>query len=254
MPNELTRMQIQESYQELSHKISAVMGSNYSTAETFFNSFMKFCETDQVLLTITSPLKEVNVPFDDWWNRSYPNGSRKFELPDDPLKQYAFLYQLSLKIYSRELSYNGVCFDYFRSDHLNDNIHQFNQNVIQTLNNYFHQKLNRLITSIPVDNKQVYPPIIHVSGDNSRVNINSVDRSTNIVSIEMNQFDDIENIILQIQDEGERTVCLNSFNELKESVGTGSYIQKYQQFIATAADHITLAAPLATFLAGLLSS
>lgn len=70
----------------------------------------------------------------------------------------------------------------------------------------------------------------------------------------MSQFDEIETIINQFQDEQERTVWLNSFNDLKDSVNSESYVQKYKEFITTAADHMTLIAPFVTFLTGLLPS
>ncbi|WP_440951309.1 hypothetical protein [Methanosphaerula subterraneus] len=255
MPNDFTRIQINDSFQELSHQISSVMSSNANTAETFFNGFMNFCETDQVLVSITSPLKEFDIPFNEWWNKTYPNGSRIFVLPEDPLKRQAFLYQLCLKIYRNEFKYHQIGFAYFKSSHINDNISQFNQNVIQILNRYFNQKMKGLFDSIPVDDSPISPSMIYVSGDNPRVNINSVDQSTNIVKyVDMSQFDEIETVINQIQDERERIIWLNSFNDLKGSVRTESYVQKYQQFIATAADHITLIAPFMTFLAGLLPS
>lgn len=255
MSNDFTRIQINDGFQELSHQISSVMSSNVNTAETFFNGFMHFCETDQVLVSITSPLKEVDISFNEWWNKTSPNGSRIFALPEDPLERQAFLYQLCLKIYRKEFDYHHVGFKYFKSVRLNDNIIQFNQNVIQILNRYFNQKLKGIFASIPVDESPISPSMIYVSGDNPRVNINSVDLSTNIENyIDMSQFDEIETVINQIQDERERTVCQNSFNDLKNSVRTESYVQKYQQFISTAADHMTLIASFMPFLAGLLPS
>lgn len=252
-----TRIQIEESIHTLSQHVSSIMSSDVNTAVTFFDSFVSFCESDEVITTITSPLKEVDVPFDEWWNRTYPNGRRIFDIPRDTVKKCAFLYQLCIKIYNRErgFDYLTVGLEYFGSSHVNDNIRQFNPSVIQPLFNCFRQTLNRLLSEIPDDSPQLSLPTIHVSGDNTRVNINSVDRSTNIVNtINMNRFNEIEDALRQIQDERTRTECLNSLNDLKESVGTTSFVEKYRHFIATAADHMTLISPFIGYLSSLLPS
>jgi hypothetical protein len=256
MPDQFTRTQIDESSQKLTHHISMIMNSDVNTAETFFLGFISFCECDEVIKSITAPLKEVNIPFEEWWNRVWPNGRRKFEIPEEPLKRSAFLYQLCFKIFNHEIGFNylSVGLEYFGSVHANDNIRKFNLSVIQPLHDYIYTNLNRLQRSMRSDILQTSPSMINVSGNNSRININSVDRSTNIInSIDMRKFDEIESILYQIRDERVKTVCLTSFNELKESVGTESYIPKYQQFIATVADHVAIATPLMTFLASLLS-
>ena len=98
--------------------------------------------------------------------------------------------------------------------------------------------------------RQVSPTTIFQIGDNPKVNINSEDNSINTVTEnDFRQFEDIKKALMnQISDEKERTICINSLNELQESVGKKTYIEKYQQFIATAANHIAIISPFLPYL------
>lgn len=126
--------------------------------------------------------------------------------------------------------------------------------------NYFFTDQNmayiyRIWRKLPDNDTQQSLLVIHVSGDNSRVNINSVDKSMNILNaLNLDRFDEIEDVLRQIQDESKQTECMDSLNSLRESVGTSKYIEKYQQFIATAADHMTLISPYIVYLSSLLQS
>lgn len=117
------------------------MNSDVNTYDTFFKGFMNFSETDKVMPSITSPIKEIDVLFDEWWceKRKWPNGLRKFELPTDPLKRVAFLYQLCYKIFQNKpgFDYLSVGLEYFGSTHVINNIESFNQQILQQLVDYF---------------------------------------------------------------------------------------------------------------------
>jgi hypothetical protein len=156
MPNAFTKIQIDESSVQLQNQITSFVTSDANTCQTFFNQFIHYCETDEVIVTITSPLKEIDVPFDEWWNRKGSGGGRIFELPIDSEKKYAFLYQLCYKIYVQENGFNliSVGLQYFKSKYVNENNHAFNRAVIQPLNLYFSQKLRNLNNSISDDAPQ----------------------------------------------------------------------------------------------------
>jgi hypothetical protein len=47
----------------------------------------------------------------------------------------------------------------------------------------------------------------------------------------------------RIENEVERIQILNKLDELEEAKGKNSFTQKYQEFIASAADHVTILAP-----------
>jgi flagellar biosynthesis chaperone FliJ len=87
------------------------------------------------------------------------------------------------------------------------------------------------------------------------VNVNSVDKSTNIIgNVDLTKFIQIETALDQIPDPDKRKECKNSLQDLKDSVGTESYVSNYERFISTASDHMTLILPFIQFLSGFLKS
>lgn len=84
-------------------------------------------------------------------------------------------------------------------------------------------------------------------GSNNRFNKSSTDNSTNLVytKSELTVFDELRNKFSEAQiDEVERTELLSQVDQLEESVDTPNFISRYQKFISSAADHMTLIGPL----------
>jgi hypothetical protein len=88
--------------------------------------------------------------------------------------------------------------------------------------------------------------IFNISGPNARVYIESQDRSANIATITPEEiFNEIrEKILANIEEGLNRSEMLAKVNELQETKGTSSFVKKYSEFVALAADHITLFAPI----------
>ncbi len=82
-------------------------------------------------------------------------------------------------------------------------------------------------------------------GPNSRVNIQSVDASTNVVDVGSEElFEKLKADVREsIFDRAVVDQLCQKVDELKEAKGTPGFTSKYQEFIAIAADHITLLAP-----------
>ncbi len=99
-------------------------------------------------------------------------------------------------------------------------------------------------------------PVYNLHGPHSRVDIHSEDRSVNVSHQNTeNVFAEMRQIIqTQVQSDEERNEILNSLNELESSKGSGNFIQKYQAFIASAANHMTLLAPFIPALTQMLSN
>ncbi len=94
----------------------------------------------------------------------------------------------------------------------------------------------------PMEKDGIVYNIANVSG---RVNIHSQDNSTNQeITISADIFTQIKEAIvgsdIQVK---ERELLLNTLTDLKDSVGSPSFIEKYQSFIESAANHMTLIAP-----------
>ncbi|MBD8137120.1 hypothetical protein IFR10_16485 [Bacillus sp. CFBP 13597] len=96
-----------------------------------------------------------------------------------------------------------------------------------------------------------------ITGDNNRTNIHSTDNSTNtsIKVAEFKIFNQLKEAIKELDiPSAEKEKLISEVNGLEESVGKPSFIQRYQQFVATAADHLALFGPLLPELSKLLTS
>jgi hypothetical protein len=93
-----------------------------------------------------------------------------------------------------------------------------------------------------------------IQGDNSRININSIDKSVNISTIEIkNLFENIKSTLTKnIKSSAELEIIIEKLDDLKESVGTNSFTAKYNNFIQSVAAHMTIIAPFLPALSQLL--
>jgi hypothetical protein len=92
---------------------------------------------------------------------------------------------------------------------------------------------------------------INASG-NAKVNLNSIDHSINI-NITQEENDKFEELFSEIKKLQNSEELLSSAIELKESVRTESFKDKYLTFMANAANHMTVLAPFMAFLPSLMS-
>jgi len=96
---------------------------------------------------------------------------------------------------------------------------------------------------------------IHFHGDNARFNVNSSDNSTNIASVTNEQlFVQMQEAARSITDENERNEIVSRLPELEKARGTGGFLQAYQNFMASATNHVTVSAPFLPILAQMLTS
>ena len=88
----------------------------------------------------------------------------------------------------------------------------------------------------------------------SRVNLNSVDSSNNVVSIRANEVFQQTRHLLEtgVADSEERTALLQSVKEMEAAHGTQDFITKFKDFMGLAANHITVLTPVIPALTALL--
>lgn len=97
------------------------------------------------------------------------------------------------------------------------------------------------------------PLTIHVSGQNARLNVGSVDKSTNVISSTTSTvFSEAKETIERHVPPDVHAPLLAHLEALEKAVGTPSYAMRYKEFVQLAADHITALAPVITALAGFL--
>jgi hypothetical protein len=95
---------------------------------------------------------------------------------------------------------------------------------------------------------------IHFHGSNSRLNVNSMDKSTNVASSNQNEvFAALNDKAISISNEMERDKIVAAIAEMENAHTSGGFLTAYQNFMSTAADHITVFAPLMPLLTKLLS-
>jgi hypothetical protein len=95
--------------------------------------------------------------------------------------------------------------------------------------------------------------VYHLSGENSRVNYDSADSSVNIVVKNSSKtFRMVRETIRRSAPPDEQPEILRRLDLLEQAQGTSSFTERYKDFIATAANHITLIAPFLPALSELI--
>lgn len=98
------------------------------------------------------------------------------------------------------------------------------------------------------------PSVVNIRGDNARVNINSLDRSTNVVNAASEALfhDLIRAIEGGVADDRQRAELIERVRSLEAAQGTTAVLEKYQALIASAAAHMTVLSPFIPALTQLL--
>jgi len=95
--------------------------------------------------------------------------------------------------------------------------------------------------------------VYHVSGDNSRVSIDSVDKSVNVVFTSSEQL--FQTMRARVQTgipADQQAVILDRLDALEKAKNDPSFAHRYSEFIAAAANHMTLLGPFIPALTELL--
>ena len=96
--------------------------------------------------------------------------------------------------------------------------------------------------------------IYNVTGANSRFNINSVDSSVNIINQDQaDLFNALRQTIQkEVNNTDEQKKLLDCSNNLEKEIGKKDFTKKYAEFIAIAADHMSIIGPFIPALTQLL--
>jgi hypothetical protein len=110
--------------------------------------------------------------------------------------------------------------------------------------------------AIPRANPTPSSVVYNLVGPGSRVNINSTDLSTNVVDVNSTDlFTELRKALESGLDRAEeREGVLAELRGLEFAVGQPSYVERYQKFIASVADHMSVVAPFIPALTQLLPS
>jgi len=82
------------------------------------------------------------------------------------------------------------------------------------------------------------------TGPNARVNVNSMDSSTNITNVNSAElFVKMRDAAAEIQNSERRQLMVERIEEMERSQGSQGFAKRYSEFISLAADHMSLFAP-----------
>ncbi|MBS4049285.1 MAG: hypothetical protein KG075_23270 [Alphaproteobacteria bacterium] len=96
--------------------------------------------------------------------------------------------------------------------------------------------------------------IAHFSGDNARLNVNSIDNSTNTaIKNSAEVFAQLAGAIKQgIQDAAERERVLSAVSAMEAEAGKPTFKQRYNDFLATCGQYMTIIGPFVPALTDIL--
>ncbi len=95
---------------------------------------------------------------------------------------------------------------------------------------------------------------IHFHGPNARLNVESIDNSTNTVSMSKDRvFVELREQAKTLNDEAAEADILARIDALEDSQGTDGFLAAYTSFVATVSDHISVFATLLPVLTQMLS-
>lgn len=93
-----------------------------------------------------------------------------------------------------------------------------------------------------------------VVGTGARMNNNSTDSSVNVISIEVTEvFSQVRKAVSKIPDPTARSEIERAVDEMEKAHGTSNFKQKYNEFITSAANHMTVLSPIIGAVTGLLT-
>ena len=121
---------------------------------------------------------------------------------------------------------------------------------------HYQSKVRKNTAESPTSPRPTAGPqvVYNLIGSNARVNIQSSDSSTNVVSVESAVlFDDLRGAIQESSlDSAVARQLIQNVSAMQSAVGTETFSERYKKFIALAADHMTLVAPFLPALTQLL--
>lgn len=85
--------------------------------------------------------------------------------------------------------------------------------------------------------------IYNVTGDQSKININSIDNSVNKISTNKELFEKLITSLDGIKDENTKIKAINLAKEMEKSIDTPSFKVKFQSFISIVANYMTIVSP-----------
>ena len=168
-----------------------------------------------------------------------PNGEVIENIKANVQSRIVFIFDANLPLEENDKIYrklpNGLVETYIVAD-------RGYHSGIGGIKGHYQAKVKKEVTI----NEDKYNSIVNIytaSGPNSRININSVDKSRNYHNDSDLLFSDLKLALEGIKEEEIKEKALELLEELNTTKHTPTYLVKYQNFISLLADHLTVIAP-----------
>lgn len=180
------RKTINTSFQKFTDYTSDVLSSNYHSFDTRLEILIHFCETDNVMKYITSPLKDIDANFDGWWETGHKTGgsiigSKIFKLPVDEDIRDALLYQFCLRVNNKDFNLVTYTMHFFAAKTASDAVTHFSREILHPLTRSISYKIKEIQESIKIINhaEKIPSNIFIVYNIDKRTSDNSVNIGDN---------------------------------------------------------------------------
>ncbi|AGK96782.1 hypothetical protein [Clostridium pasteurianum] len=219
---------------------------------------IKILKDNNVLNTITNPYFNVEINFNEIEYQENINDWIEFNIPEDIELEIAYVLQRLQEVLYNDFNILNFTHMVFKMDTYNGNIKCWNNNILRPCLRELLIKIQDLIEDEVTGKDMV---------DSSRLNIYnisnvSVSNNSNLAigenikqDININElFNKLLNTANLINNDEEKNRVIQCINEMKDNNGKKSLLDKYNKFIESAANHMTLFTPLIPLLTLLLTN
>ena len=148
MVKEFTQKQVEISFRKFSDYAEDLDSSDYNTFDSHLSIFLNHCENDEIMRTITTPLKNAEV-FDKCDKEFLSKGgsmvgSSKITFPEDEYEMDSYIYQLLLKLKNKERDITNITVRAYGANGLSESVYWFNEKVTSKLTRSLKYKLEEI--------------------------------------------------------------------------------------------------------------
>jgi hypothetical protein len=143
-------------------------------------------------------------------------------------------------------------------EEIREELHHLNKEISTILPGTYEWKwiearINMLMHRENIMVKETAGTVFNVSGPGARANVNSIDNSTNKISIsEANVFHELRSELnANVPDPARQQEIIAIVNELEQARGSSTYTEKLTKFLSVSADVVTIISPYIPMLAAL---
>lgn len=243
---------------DLKNIIDDISHSNRITYVVNIRRLINIIRNNAVLNTITSSYLKAKINFKEIEKQRNPNSHIELNLPDNMELEIAYVLQkIALTVDDKSFDINYFTYLIFNKTTYDESTECWNNCILRPCLRELLLKIDDLIEDEvqgkdTVDSSKLVIKVGNISlGNNSNI---AVGKDINQNANQDEIFDKLLNAAKSINNESEKNKILNSINEMKNNTGKKSFANKYNSFIQSVANHMTIFAPLIPLITPLLNN